>query len=134
MPSTLKPPTPRCTAAVFAEQITFDQQTGFTSLLNVFSRMKVPGEPGQSGPFGLHVQLTDGLGDYEIAAELHDLDGEGPLARVAFPVRLSDRLEKAAVNFPFTPVTYPRFGRYDLVVTANGAPVMELTIDVEPLG
>jgi hypothetical protein len=30
--------------------------------------MKVPGEPSQSAPFGLHVQLTDGLGDYEVAA------------------------------------------------------------------
>jgi hypothetical protein len=134
MPSTPKPPTPRCTSAVLCGQVVFDKKTMMPSLVNVFFSFKITAEPGQSPPFALLVQLTDGLGDYELAADLRDLDAGESMVRLANRVPLADRLQKANVAFAFNPVVFAHYGRYDLIVTANGDSIAELTVDVEALG
>lgn len=62
---TPKPPTPRCTSAVLCRQVVFDKTTMMPSLVNVFFSFKIQAEPGQSPPFALLVQLTDGRGDHD---------------------------------------------------------------------
>src|ERR1035438_7938278 len=109
-------PTPRCASTVLYGQVVFDKNTMMPSLVNVFFSFKIQGPPGQSPPFALLVQLTDGLGDYELAAELRDLDAGESMVRLANRVPLTDRLEKANVTFAFNPVVFAHYGRCDLIV------------------
>ena len=83
------------------------EPTNAVSLLNVFISMKIPGEPGKSPPFGLYVQLTDGLSEYLVTAVIQDMDGGKPLTRMAMGVPLADRLSKVNFSFAFDPVTFP---------------------------
>jgi hypothetical protein len=101
------PPTPECKTVLTCERIVIDARTGLSTLFNVFSSFTIQGKPGRTGAFSLFVQLTGGLGEYEVAAEFHDLDEGKTLHRNDGKIGMVDRLELVIVYFDFEPIVIP---------------------------
>ena len=72
-----------------------------------------------------------GLGEYEIAAEFHDLEEGKALCRNVGAIRMVDRLELVNVYIDFGPIRVSRAGRFDLIVFVNGQEVDQLSIAVD---
>ena len=114
-----KPP-PVCKAILLCDNVTRDRTTGKSSVIGIFDTFLVSSLPGSTSPCKLFLALVDGIGEYTIRAEVHDLKEGAALARsptgeINFPQRRIQRelwLPVAALSF-----THP--GSYDLVVFAD---------------
>ena len=130
MPLSASGPLPKCKTMLTCERTVIDAQTGMPSLFNVFFKFRIPSQPGLTIPFSLFVQLTGGLGEYEFAAEFHDLEEGKTLRRAVGNIRMVDKLEMVNIHFNFNPIEIPHSGRYDLIVFANGQEVDQLSFEV----
>ena len=72
-------------------------------------------------PLAIYAHLTDAHGRYEVGLQLVDEDGD-VVWRTAEDalVEESDPLSPHRVTIPQVVVRFPREGRFDLVMTANG--------------
>ena len=75
-----KPP-PKCKAILLCDTIIVDGMTGKATIVGIFDEFDVPFFPGQTGPCNAFLQLTDGIGEYEITVEIHDLREDKVIAR-----------------------------------------------------
>ena len=92
MPLSASGPLPKCKTMLTCERTVIDAQTGMPSLFNVFFKFRIPSQPGLTIPFSLFVQLTGGLGEYEFAAEFHDLEEGKTLRRAVGNIREPGRV------------------------------------------
>ena len=128
---------PRCKALLLCDQVLVEAGTGKISLIGIFDRVGVGGFPAAVGPFNAYVQMTDGVGRYEVFVEVHDLSGGLVLARAqAGNLEFKEPTDK--VNFR---IAMPRWqarhgGAYDFVVLADDQEVerqrFEVTTMPEP--
>jgi hypothetical protein len=115
-----KPP-PVCKAILLCEQTTAEEGTGRVSLIGLIRTLTMAAFPGRSNRMKLFLQLVDGIGEYDIRIEVHDLSQDGVIARmwgptISFPRRpFSHQL---SLQLPTLPIPHP--GRYDVVVLGNG--------------
>ena len=131
MPRSASGPIPECKTILTCTRTVLDALTGDVNLLNVFSSFKIQGQPGRTTPFSLFVQLTGGKGDYEVAAEFHDLEDGQSLCRAVGMIQMIDRLKLVNVHFDFGSIQVTHAGRYDLIVYVNGQAVDQLSFAVE---
>src|SRR5205823_10704554 len=87
----------------------------------VFNGFSVPAFPGHTSPCNAFVQLTDGIGNYQITVEVRDLRddvvvGRGEIANLTF----QERATKRNLILPLPPVRLQHGGLYDFVVLADG--------------
>ena len=133
MPRSASGPLPKCKTILTCARTIIDTITRDVFLHNVFSSFKIKGQPGTTAPFSLFVQLTGGQGDYEIAAEFHDLEDGKALCRNVGAFRMGDRLELVNVYFDFGPIAVSHAGRFYLIVFVNGQEVDQLSIAVHDI-
>lgn len=115
-----KPP-PKCKALLLCERTIIEAGTGNVSIIGVFDAFILPSFPNRTRPFTAFLQLTDGIGRYDIIVEIHDLQRDEVLGRGSgLGLIWPDRLVKVnlMIPIPALPLTHP--GSYDLVVIANG--------------
>jgi len=115
----VKPP-PRCKAILLCDQAIVEAVTGKVSLIGIFDRFAVRRFPGHIRQFTAFLQLTDGIGQYRITVEVHDLREDKILARAAIVnMTFADRSGKANLMIPVPPLLLKHPGGYDFVVLAD---------------
>lgn len=113
-------PPPKCKAILLCNQAIVDARTGKISIIGVFEDFYLDQMPGTTWPFTVFMQLTDGIGTYEIWVEIQDLQEGAVIARsLTATVRWEERLVKANLLIPVPPLPVEHTGAYDLVVFAN---------------
>jgi hypothetical protein len=116
-----KKPPPKCKAILLCDQTIIEAVTGKMSIIGTFDNWYLPRFPCPTRPFMAFLQMTDGVGEYTITVEVHDLVADqiiaqAPPARMAFP----DRTAKQNLIIPVPPLLLQHAGRYDFVVLADG--------------
>lgn len=115
-------PLPRCKAILLCERTIREETTRNVSIIGVFTHFHLPRFPGQTRPFTAFVQLVNGIGEYNVVVEIHDLQLDLVLARAEGDSKLTfpDRLVgiNIIIPLPGLPLSHP--GKYDFVVIADG--------------
>jgi hypothetical protein len=120
-PKEQKPP-PVCKAILLCDRVIIDARTGEYTVIGIFDQFEVAAFPGRTRGFAVYVQLTSGIGSYEISFEIQDLQNNTTAARTSSgpKVEFPDRSAKAHMiaELPAIPLAHP--GIFDFVVLANG--------------
>ncbi len=117
-------PLPKCKAILICESTIMEAGTGLITIVRTFNQFAIPEFPGHTQTFELFVQLTDGIGRYDVHVEVHDLVEDRLLAKS--PTRSAQWEDRLApldliMAFPSLPIAHP--GSFDLIVFANGREV-----------
>jgi hypothetical protein len=116
-----KKPPPKCKAILLCDQAIVDAFTGKPSIIGIFGGFNAPAFPGQTAPFTAFLQLTDGIGEYQITIEVRDLQEDTIIGRAeAPPMNFPDRTTKLNCFIAVPPLPLTHAGRYDFVVLADG--------------
>lgn len=119
-----KPPKPFCKALLVCAQIVQDARTGQTILFDLLRSVRMTKFPAKVA-LPIFFRWTSGHGKYEVEFSLEDMDGV-VVSRFTIPgaYDMPDPLEAYELIAHDVPFTFPRPGRYDLVVNANGEEVV----------
>ncbi len=122
-------PLPGCKAILLCERTMTKAGTGKISLIDLIGTIFFDGFPARSKPMRLFLHLVDGIGEYEIHIEVHDLAEDSAALRttavkVSFPDRLAPR--KLIFGIPKLPLSHA--GRYDVIVFGDGREIDRLQI------
>jgi hypothetical protein len=114
-------PLPGCKAILLCERTLTELGTGRISLIGLIGTLSMPAFPTRTKPMKLFLHLVDGIGDYDITVEVHDLAEDRVVlktrvVRISFADRLMPR--KLIFSVPGLPITHA--GRYDVIVFGNG--------------
>jgi hypothetical protein len=117
---TEKPP-PRCKAMLLCERTMVEAGTTKVTLIGLIAAHVMQQFPGRTPLMRTFLYLVDGIGEYDITVEVHDLADDRIIfrakgRRISFPDRLASRL--LFFSIPPLPILHP--GRYDVVVLGNG--------------
>lgn len=113
-------PKPVCKAILLCLRTIIDALTGEISVIGIFDRFVVDRMPASMRPFEVFLQLTSGIGRYDVVVEIHDLAKEVVIGRGMAPaIEFSERLESMNLIIPVPPLPLKHAGKYDLVVFAN---------------
>jgi hypothetical protein len=128
MPGRLPPP--RAQSFVVCRAIYEDRRTGECLLIGPFGGIALHFFPA-GFRFSLYADICGGHGPFELALELRDQD----LATVwnwrwPQPFHHANPLEPRHVILHDVVVEFPRPGRYDLVLLANGEDITQHTLEV----
>ncbi|HUY35172.1 MAG TPA: hypothetical protein VMV69_20675 [Pirellulales bacterium] len=130
-PSGRKPP-PKCKALLICDHCREDPRTARVSVIDILESFRVNDFPTRSPPFTVFSQLVDGIGVYAVSLEIHDLlDGEVVAMADIVELFFSERPARMDFIIPDVSVPLPHFGRYDLVLLANGQEIERQFYDAE---
>ena len=116
----VKPP-PGCKAILLYERTMIEAGTKKVSLLGLIRTLTIADFPGQSERMRIFLQLVEGIGEYDIRVEVHDLAEDRIIFRARAPrVSFPNRLDVRQLSFliPALPLHHP--GKYDVIVFGNG--------------
>ena len=127
-------PPPVCKAILLCEKVVRDEFTGLYSLINIFDDIHLYSLPCLIGPYLLFLQVTDGLGRYQISVEIQDLSTGSVLARADQPeIELADKNVKWIGILGVPPFLINEAGAYDILVLANGQEINRQKITINQL-
>jgi hypothetical protein len=110
-----------CKAILLCDRVIIDSITNNYSVINIFDRFEITGFPGNTRPFVVYLQLTSGIGSYEISIEVQDLRNDTVVARAQGPrIEFPERWFKAHMIAEVSSIRLEHAGMFDLVVLANG--------------
>jgi hypothetical protein len=114
-------PPPKCKAILLCDHTIIEAGTGKVSVIGIFERFQLPAFPGHTAPFTAFLQMTDGVGRYDVTIEVHDLQNDMVLARVTgAAIEFADRRAKVNFMIAIPPLPLQHAGGYDFVVLAGG--------------
>jgi hypothetical protein len=117
-------PLPGCKAILLCEGTTVEAGTGKVSLIGLIRTLIIAEFPALSERMKLFLQLVDGIGEYGLTIEVHDLAEGRVIARLKGP-RISFLSRPAThqlfLTMPALPI--PHSGKYDVIVLGNGAEI-----------
>ncbi|HEV3146186.1 MAG TPA: hypothetical protein VGZ47_20030 [Gemmataceae bacterium] len=109
-----------CKAILLCDSVSVDDDTDLADISGVFSKLSIEGFPGPIPTFVVFLQLTNGVGRYQLTVEVHDLhDGEA-LFRIETFVDFFDKLNAQIFAIPISLLSLRRPGAYDVIVLADG--------------
>jgi hypothetical protein len=115
-----KPP-PVCKAILLCDAVLTDPFTGKGSVIGILSQFVVPAFPGESPPFFVYLQLTNGIGRYTLSIELRDRATDAAMHEgTLMDLEFAERATKNIVVIPMPPLPLPHAGAYDFIVFAEG--------------
>lgn len=115
-----KPP-PKCKAILLCDQAIIEAVTGKVSLIGIFDSWSFPQFPHPTRPFMAFLQMTDGVGQYAVSVDIHDLETDQIIAQARIAeMTFSDRTAKVNLMIPVPPLLLEHAGSYDFVVLADG--------------
>ena len=125
-----KPP-PKCKAFLLCQGTIIEQNTQNVTIINTFSAFGVQKFPGQTGPFLIFIQLTNGIGEYDAEVEIVDLQDDRTIARAVGPAKLKfpSKLSRMNVMIPMPPLPMLHSGSYEIRVLANGQLIEQQVFD-----
>ncbi len=114
-------PLPQCKAILLCERAIREAGTNQVSLIGLVRKFVVPRLPAQTQPVTAYLQLVEGIGRYNISAEVRDLTTGQVLAQGGgATVEFQDRLAILDFLLPLPPLPLTHEGSFDVVVFANG--------------
>jgi hypothetical protein len=117
-------PLPVCKAILLCQQAIIDARTGMPSLIGIFNGLLLKKFPGRTLRCTTYLQLEDGIDDYDITVEVHDLREDLILARTTGnKIVFSRKRMKLNLFIDVPPLNIMHQGFYDLVVFADGREV-----------
>ena len=120
----LKPPTPVCRSFTVCRQVILDQFTQEYVLVAPTHQIGSVTFPLVAG-VSLFVRCTSVQGAYRLELQLQDLEGEKLWHQQFEPLMEShDPLGVALLNLHHIGIFFPRPGKYELVLLANGEEVV----------
>lgn len=115
-----KPP-PKCKAFLLCDQTIVEAGTGKVSIIGVFGQFVLQGIPDHTTPCMAFLQLTSGIGQYDIVVEVHEFQDNTVIGRgLGIGVSWPDKLQTLNVIIPVPPIPILHEGVYDMVAYANG--------------
>jgi hypothetical protein len=111
---------PLLLAVLLCEAIAVERTRQKTSLLGLCDRVWAPEFPVQL-PLSLYCRLVGAQGAIQIEVRFVERDTDTLHAAFARTFTAPDRLEAAEVLFDLPPLVFPRPGRYEFQVAADGA-------------
>jgi hypothetical protein len=116
-------PTPLAQAFVVCREIYQDRRSNEFLLIRPFNRVAFRSFPARC-PLAIYAHITGGHGHYQVELHLRDSEGRTVWARRwDEPLEHPDPVEPQQIAFWELVVDFPRTGRYDLVLVANGEDV-----------
>lgn len=114
-------PLPKCKAMLICDNIIVEQDTGKHTLVGITSTLTIGSASGHVRPFCLFMQMTGGIGSYDVRMKFLDLSSGDELpidagGMLPFP----DRMEVCNAAMRFPRFAFPHAGDYDLIVLADG--------------
>ena len=117
-------PAPQCKAILLCDQTIVEEGTGKLSVIGSFVDFRLPRFPGLTKPFSVFMQLTDGIGRYQVTVELHDLQEDMVIATAdSDEIHWHDRHTFVDLVLQIPPVPFRHAGAYDFVVFADGSEI-----------
>jgi hypothetical protein len=125
-----KVPLPLAQAFVVCRTVYQDRRTGEFLLVGPFNGITLHYFP--SGfRLSLYAHLTGGHGTYDLALELRDDEDQAVWGwQLPEPIRHDDPLLPHRISLHDVVVAFPRPGRYDLVLMANGEDLAHHALEV----
>lgn len=118
-----KPP-PMCKAILLCDAVLSDPFSRKSAIVGIFENFIVPAFPGMTTPFFVFMQMTNGIGRYQITVEIRRLGHGGQdetIARASVAeMEFKDRAAKSVLIIPVPPLPLPAAGEYDFIVLADG--------------
>lgn len=109
-----------------------DDRRGAYTLHRVGNTFRVSEVPGDLTPFIVFLQVTNGVGDYELSVELLDLSsGESTSIGIVGRASLPDRLTLASIIISVPVLHVENAAKHDLIVLANGQEIDRRELHVE---
>jgi hypothetical protein len=125
-------PLPQCKAFLICEDVEVDDVTGQFDLYRLVNLLRFPQFPANVPPLVAFLELYDGIGPYELRAELRDLAGGTSVAAEALTnVGFPERLVKMDLALPIAFLRLPRAGRYEIAVSLDARELATQLIDAE---
>jgi hypothetical protein len=113
-------PLPKCEAMLLCDQCIVEAGTGKHSLIGVFDGFWLRQFPGFVQPFTVFLQLIEGIGDYEVVLQVHDLQHDALVAETPVTsIHFGDRLNRIKLRFPIVGLPLAHPGKYEFRVLAN---------------
>jgi hypothetical protein len=125
-------PLPQCKAFLICEEAEVDDVTRQFNLYGLVNSLAFSSFPAEVPPLVIFLQLYDGIGRYELSAELRDLAGGIAVAAEAFTsVVFPERLVKMEMALPIKSLRLPRPGRYELALLFDAQELATQLLDAE---
>lgn len=123
---------PTCKAILLCDQTILEAGTNKVSLIGIFQNFGLETIPGETKKIEAFCQLTNAEGEYQLRAEIHDLQKDEVLARSEGlpPLTIPNRLLTANIIVPIPPLPIQHEGKFDFVLFANDAEVDRQTFSV----
>jgi hypothetical protein len=123
-------PLPLVQSFLVCRDIFQDRQTGEYLLLGPCTGMTLPGFPVAVN-VALYIKLTGGHGTYHLEVQLRDHEG-GLVGSCPDkePLHLTDPLASFQISWRQLALQFPRPGRYDLILLANGEDLAHHALDI----
>jgi hypothetical protein len=130
--TTARKPLPQCKAFLTCEDVEVDDVTGQFDLSRLVNLLRFPQFPAYVPPSVAFLELYDGIGRYELSAQLRDLAGGTSVAAEAFTtVDFPERLVKMDLALPIAFLRLPRAARYEIAVSLDARELATQLIDAE---
>ena|ERR1700677_1262134 len=131
-------PLPQCKAILLCNRAIFEARTGQWSLIGIVHKFVFPKLPAQTQRMTAYLHLVEGIGQYDISAEVWDLTMGHCLAKgQGATVEFQDRLDSRVIEIQMPPLPFHHPGSFDVVVYANGEEIdrQKFTVScVQPSG
>lgn len=128
-------PLPGCKAILLYERTMIEAGTNKVSLVNLIRTLTIEEFPCQSERMRIFLQLVEGIGEYDLRVEVHDLSEDRVIFRARAPrVIFSNRLDVRQLSFliPALPLQHP--GKYDVIVFGNGMEINRQQLNADLSG
>lgn len=122
-------PPPECKAILLCQRVMLDRFDPGYSVIGIIDYFVTFQFPLQIGPLKLFLQLTDGVGTFQISVQIRDTAADLIIARKDDQsIILHDKRDKATFVLDVPPFELPREGLYEVWVLADGQMVERQTV------
>jgi uncharacterized protein DUF6941 len=117
-------PLPIAKVILLCDRIERDEQTGATSIVNIFDAIFFDPDSGETPSFTGFVWMTDGIGRYALHSEINSLDSDSTIFKTdPMEIEFDPRPNQSICTVPVPPLRFPSEGAYDFIVFLDGREV-----------
>lgn len=131
MATEMRKPLPHCKAFLLCERVITEENTGYITIVSSLNDIMVPCFPAETQPLLAFLQMTQGIGEYDLLVEIHDLTTNEIIGR-SNPFRLGwpTRFARMTLTARIPPLTFMHAGLYDFVVLLDRQEIQRQQVEV----
>lgn len=113
-------PAPLFRTFILCDQLILDAFTRKLSLVGVFNSFQFPAYPAMPAGFTGYVEMTDGVGEFNITLEVHAPNGDLIFRAGVAQAKFSERRQPVTLHLKVPPFSLPMPGVYNIVLVSEG--------------